>query len=496
MSNKSAKRSNKVVAEKVEPEDVDVEVEETPKVPTKPKVASKVVATKSDSKKGSKKQAKPENADKNAATAAKKKAENLRYQQSLTTAAEIGLVTIFEELTVLSAQDKWTNAVGLHILETINHIQQAEVRKEGDYNPYTSKEFILFEDKISSSGKKKSHVKTGKSESKSTTLKKKAPLKRGAKPAVEEPVEDADESPDQAEQDDQPDTDEAAAAAPLEEKEEKKKNITTFTRDAKSYLGFLVMRFVDDYFCSQGGKNVKNNDDFTNYTYTAITKDIGSHVSKSVVTSVNRLEYLVSDLPDRGIPDELSKLVGTHFQDRGSLIKFIGGYLSNYLKLIGVVLAQQLWVSRRMINQQAIDAVVRFLNLGNHEVLLEAKVATDSEPDYGLSCGFFQDAHVFSNLVVPKAPKKPRVKAATEDDESKPAKGKGANTNAKGKGARGKTKEPEPEEPEEDEEVEEDQDAEAEEDAEDQDAEAEDDQEVEEEAEEVLPAKPLRKLRH
>ncbi len=478
MSSKAAKKATKVVVEDTDV-DVELEVEEpTTKVPTKPKVASKVSAGKDKAKKGGKQPANPE---KSADTAAKKKAEQDRYDAALATAAELGLVTVFEELTPASVQDKWATAVGLHILETINHIQQVEVRKEGDYNPYPSKEFVLFEDKVSSSGKKKSQVKTGKADTKTSASKKKAPLKRGAKHAVEEP-EDHEEAVEQEDQHDSVEESAEPTEKTPEEKEEKKKNITTFTRDAKSYLGFFVMRFVDDYYSSEGGKNVKNDSDFTSYTYTAITKDIYSQVSRAVVTSVNRMQYLVSDLPARGVPDELTKLVGTHFSDRGSLIKFMGEYLSDYLKLIGVILANQIWVSRKMINQQAVDMAIRFINLGNYDAMLEAKAVSESESDCGLACGFFQDSHVYNNLVIAKAPKKPRTKAAKTDKGKKP-----------------KKKEAEEEDPEADPEPEEDPDAEHEAEAE-EDAEEEVELEIdpEEEEEEVVPvtAKNLKKLRN
>lgn len=386
----------------------------TVKAPAKPKVAAKTTPAKAPAKPkapaGGKKKANPKNAAKNAEAAVKKKAEQQRYAEALASAAERGLVTIFDELTTTTAQDKWTTAVGLHILETINNIQQSELRKDGDYNPYPAKNFLLFEDKVGASGKKKAPVKSGKSEaSSSAPKKKKAPLKRGAKPAVEEPEEEVEVDVHLEDTHDSEDVSVEDPAPSEENKGEKKRNITTFTRDAKNYLGFLVMRFVDDYFSSQGGKGVKNREDVTNFTYTGVTKDINSHVSRAVVTTVNRMNSLVSSLPDRGVPDELNKLVGAHLQERPALMKFMGEYLSDYLKLVGYTLAQQLWVSRKVINQQAVEAVVRMLDMGNHEILVENKVITENESDYGIACGFYQDAHVFSELTVPKPPKKPKA---------------------------------------------------------------------------------------
>ena len=427
------------------------------KVPTKPKVTVKTGPVKASAKPkaaaSGKKKANPKNAAKNAEAAVKKKAEHQRYGEALATAAERGLVTIFDELTTSTAQDKWAAAVGLHILETINMIQQSEIRETGDYNPFPSKTFLLLEDKVSASGKKKAPVKNGKPES-SSASKKKAPLKRGSKPTVDEQEDEQDqedEFDDNPEPEKTPEKDENEHSE--ESKEERKKNITTFTRDAKNYLGFIVMRFVDDYFSSPGGKNIKGRDEFVNFTYTGITKDILSHVSRAIVTTVKRLEPLVSDLPDRGVPDELNKLVGAHLQDRSSTVKFMGEFLSIYLKLIGYTIAQQLWVSRKTINQQALEAVVRLLDMGNHEMLVTNKVANDNEPDRGLSCGFYRDVRIFSDLVIPKAPKKPKAPGS---------KGKGKDKK-NSKSSKSKTKEAEEEDAEDAEDAEEEADEEAEE---------------------------------
>ncbi len=417
MSTKTTKKAA-VVAEPVK----------TTKVPAKPKVAAKVAPTKTSAKpaaKGGKKVANPKNASKNAEAAAKKKAEQQRYDAALLVAAERGLVTIIDELTATGAQDHWAAAVNMHILEVINNIQQNEACKDGDYNPFPSKNFVLLEDKVVSGGKKKTPVKSGKSDTSTAAAskKKKAPIRRGTKPVVEEPEEEPEEDVEVT-LDDTPDDESAEASEEVKEevKEKKKVNITTFTRDAKNYLGFVVMRYVDDYFSSPGGKNVKNRDDFTNFTYTGVTKDITSHVSRSVVTTVNRMHDLVSNLQDRGVSENLSKLVSAHLPDRNSVMKFMGEYLSDYLKLVGYVLAQQLWISRKTINQPAIEAVVRLLEMGNHEALVNAKVVTENESDYGLTCGFHRDARSYGDLTMPKTPKKPRAPGAKKGKTAKAAK--------------------------------------------------------------------------
>lgn len=510
--------------------------------PAKPKIAAKIAAkpaandaakVKVAAKTGGKKAANPKNAAKNAEAAIKKQAEQQRYTEALALAADQGLVTIFDHLPLPTVQDKWTTAVGLHILETINTIQQSEIRKDGDYNPYPAKNFLLFEDKVSANGKKKAPVKNSKTESSVASKKKRPPLKRGTKIAVAEPNETAEaEEPqidDSPELDDTPTEEETKEKTSEDAKEGKKRNITTFTRDAKNYLGFFVMRFVDDYFSSLGGgKGVKNRDDITNFTYVGITKDINSHVSRSVVTTVNRMGNLVSNLADRGIPKELTDLISSDFgPSHSALIKFMGDYLSDYFKLVGYILAQQLWVSRKVINQQAIEAVVRILDIGNHEFRVDHKVVNEGELDYELSCGFYQDAHVFSALTLPKKPKSTGAagtakgkKASKAPKASKSKKApKAAGENADDGGEDGEAAGAAEDDDEDDAEVEEEEedsgnaagaaeddvedDVEVEVEEEDADAEDKAEEEVEEDAEEEVeaeepepaPKKPLMKLK-
>lgn len=453
-----------------------------PTLAAKPKAketkAEEVKETKTPAKPG-KKPANPKNAAKNAESSAKRAAEQKRYESALVVAAERGLVTVFEELVTPSSQEKFATAVTKHLLETINNIQQTEVRKEGDYNPYPSKSFVLYEDKMEASSKKRT-VKTSKSDSSSSAKKKKAPLKRGQKHTDEPEPEDEDEEQEVP----LDDSNEAAEENPEASAETRKKNITTFSRDAKNYLSFAVMRFVDDIFSSNGGKSVRTREDFTKFVYENITKDIRSHMSRSVVTSVNRMREVVSGLSDRKVPEYFGEVICSHFSDRNNLVRFMGEYLSDYLKLIGHTLGQQLWVSRKTINQQALEAVVRVLDMGNREFMLSHGHAKSEDPDCGLSAGFYQDSHAFSELVLPpKAPKAaPKGKGKASKAKSK-AKEDEDGDNAEEENAE--------EENAEDENADEDENAEEEEPEDDAEGE---EVEIEEEEEAPEPPKPLKKL--
>jgi len=365
----------------------------------------------------------------NPESAAKRVAEQKRYENALDEVLERGLVTVFPNLIAHSVPERLATAINLHALETLSHIQSNEVRADGDYNPFPSDKFRLFEEVSGPAARSRVAVKSnGPAESK-----KQAPIPRGrrSKP-TEEPVEEQTED---AVLDDSAEAEETTDEAKTETKTEAKRNVTNFDRSSKQYMCFMLMRFVEDLYEAQGGKNIKNNEDFTNFVYAQVSRESESHVSRSIVTTVNRLSSLVVDLPDRGVPKYLSELLesipgrkGTkespaiaNFQDRSNVIKHAVEYFSNYLKLLGYMLATQLWVSRKTVNNSVVEGLVRILDAGNIEAI--SSIVPEGSPDYGLSRGFYRDAHVFINLVLPKpAKKEPAKKPTAKGRGRKPAK--------------------------------------------------------------------------
>ena len=285
-------------------------------------------------------------------------------------------------------------------MQCINNIQSNEVLKEGDYNPYPSKTYNLVGDKTN---KKKAQVKT-----KNETI-------------IYRKTQDTSESDENDEANDtEANGTEAADDAPnengaSESKEEPKKAISTFTKGSKTYLTFLVMRFMDELGFSTGGKNIRTREDFVKFVNEMISKDYRFHVSRSILASVHRLGGMVSQIDKHSYTDELQKdfhnVDKNPFQTRTALLKYAGEYLCEYLKLIGYCIAQQLWVTpRKSINQSVIESVIRTLDMGNHEYYIQQKICTDEESDCGLSCGFYQDANTFMNLLLPKVVTKTKTK--------------------------------------------------------------------------------------
>jgi hypothetical protein len=424
------------------------------KLPSKPKVVAKP-ASKSKGKANKSAEAAKQQA-------ASKKEEEIRYALALETAATNNYTTVFDELSGRNVHDRFGQALTMHILETIDNIQRAEVTHEGDYNPFPAEAFTLFSDKVSGSSKKKASVKTKGSE----PVKQKTVLKRGEKPSaapkelevqeVEEKVEDAE-----------PEEVVNAEKAPT------KRNITTVTKNGKTYLGFIVMRFVDEFYSSTGGKNVKNTEDFTKYVFEQITKDISSHLSRVIVSTVNRLRDLVGGLQDRGVEKFISENISKYFKDRPALVKFISEYLATYLKLLGHSLGHRIWVSKSGVNPQSIESAIRTLDFGNHEYMLANKLVSDDESDFGLSCGVLQEMRLFEALLNP-GPTEEEKKARAAKRKPKPKADSKSEVEPKQR-SRSKTK-TEVEEPEEDEAEEEEED-EAEEEEEDDNVEVEHEQE-------------------
>jgi hypothetical protein len=463
--------------EEVEEEQEEVEeVEEEPeekkktakKLPTKPKVVAKTAKGKGSKTVDSAKAKQQKKA---------KDAENHRYALALLEAARCNYVSVFDELSERCYHDKLGQALTMHILETIDNIQRTEVKRADDYNPFPSNLFILFEDKVSGHSKKKAAVKTKGSE----PIKQKTVIKRGERAAPKvEPEEQEDEQEDEQEE-----ADDAEPAEPVkEEKAPARRNITTVTKNGKTYLGFIVMRFVDELFMSSGGKGTKSNEEFTKYVFEQVTRNIGSHISRVIVATVNRLRDLVSGLNDRGVEKLVSDNINQHFKDRPHLVKFIAEYTATYLKLLGYSLGHRIWVSKSGVNPQSVESVIRSLDFGNHDWMVANGFANEEDCDFGLTQGVLRDMRMFEALLNPGPTEEEKKERAAKRKSSTKPKDKAA---PKGRGKKAAVEEPEEEAEEEatEEVAEEEAEEEATEEVADEEAEEEATEEVaEEEAEE------------
>jgi hypothetical protein len=500
-----------------DPEDeaeAEEEPDEKPAKPTKKTVAKgKVVA-----KKGGKAPAK---GGKKKADAAKN-AETIRYNNAWGKAVEASYVTKFDGLVPRSYHDRCANALTMFILHTINDIQTHEVVDENSYNPYPASSYLLLEDKMdgtTASAGKSVKTKGGKTTDASKPTKKRLPIKRGQKAPVEEkPVEaeestEADEPEETEATDDKTEDSEEKTEEKTEEKKTKpKKNIVTMSRNAKTYIAFIVCRFVDELYSTEGGKNIRSDADFVKFVMENISKDVKSQITRVIIPTVKRMERCVASMPDFKFAKDVTTKIedGGIFDDRPAFKQYIQDYLMKYFKLMGLVIGHDLWVTHKGISGSTIEKAMRILSFGNYEYMCDIKLVNDGESDFGITQGILEEVRGFDKLLNPpvsdevkaeRAAKRAANKGKPKDPKAPAAKTK-APAKAKKGAAKGKTKKTKVDEPAEEVEAEE----ETEEVAEEAEAEEETEEVAEEETEaveeeveeEAKPApklkKPLRKL--
>lgn len=470
------------------------------------------------SKKGSKTTATKKGAKTTAKKATSKKEpseEQKRYEAAMRAAVDANYVTDFESLKPRSVSDKCGNLLTMYILEAVDQLQQEETVDAKSYNPYPSDKFVLLADKLegTTASKGKTVKKTGDTVGKPS--KKRLPPKRGQKVDEPEPEVVADEEEEEPTVDEEEPVAEETKTETKETDESKavaRKNIVTINRNGKTYLGFIMTRFVDELYSTNGGKNIRSNEEFTKFTLENITKDMPSHMARVIVCTVNRNERRVAGMSDHTFHKEIGARFDEYFNDRSCIAKYLNDYLMKYFKLLAQTIAVDLWVSHKGVNGQTIEKAMRQLNMGNYEYMVDNKYVVDGESDYGLTRGVLNEARGYDLLLNPpiseevKKERSEKRKKAAEDKKSgkvtaKPAaKGKGkTKPAAKGKAkpaAKGKKGSKKEQEPEEEEEAEEEQEEEAEEEQTEEPAE-EEEQAEEEQAEEPVKTsgkKNLKKL--
>lgn len=464
MSSKASKKNNTTNTKKSEKQETPKHVEETVEDPEVGDVDPDVevvddveedaeeeaeeeddeAPTKKPSKKGSKTVAKKASAKKGGAKKSAKKEpseEQKRYDAAMNAAVDASYVTDFEALKPRSVHDKCGGLLTMYILEAVNQLQQDEVIDANSFNPYPANEFILLEDKLSgtTASKGKTVKKTGESSGKPS--KKRLPPKRGQK-KVDEPEVVAEEEHEAEEAEEEHEAEEADDTKTEEETKSSSKarsNVVTINRNGKTYLGFIMMRFVDELYSTEGGKNIRSNEEFAKFVMEKITKDINSHMARVIVCTVNRNERRVAGVSDHTFQKDIGSRFDEYFDDRSCIAKYLSDYLMKYFKLLAQSIASDLWVSHKGVNGQTIEKAMRQLNMGNYEYMVDSKYVVDGESDYGLTRGVLNEARGFDKLLNPPPPpltedqKKERAEKRAQAAADKAA-GKTPAKAAKGKG--------------------------------------------------------------
>lgn len=324
-----------------------------------------------------------------------------RYAEAMVEAEKQNLL-INMSFNTSTLHDKCGQAVQLYTLEGIDAIQREELTNN-PYNPYPSTEYVLLADKTGPKEKtSKSKITSIKTQS---TPANKLPIKRGQK-------QEADESADSEVEadDDEEEKPEVSKVPQTENKKTSKKSVVSMNKQAKTALGYILARFVDELYSTEDGQNVKSDEDFTKFVMTRLSDDLKSRISRVIVSSVNRLQYKILAYGDhnfnKDIADKHQELFAK--ENRPLFTKFVNTYILKFFKLIGMTLAIDLWSEHKTITPQRIERALRNLNLGNFEYMRSLGY-TDGDCDFGLTSGFLADMRAFTLLVNPELPKKPKV---------------------------------------------------------------------------------------
>ncbi len=355
-------------------------------------------------------------ADKSAKT---ESAESKRYVEAISVSVAHEYIGAFSKLNEPGFPAALAKELMHYILQGINVIQTKEVVNEHSYNPYKPEEYILLNSKPQVE-KKQAKLKGAAA----ATLPAMVPKKKGQQHAPQpEPVSNTDE-------DDQPsNTADVIPASEIKVEETKTKtkgpkSITQINKNAKTYLAFIVNRFVFEIFSMNKAPNMSSDTDFTNYVLSGLSGDIfKSQLCRVIVPTVNRLQHEAQSIKEQDLATRLTSAIknsDTGFDN--DLITYIVRYLVSYFRLLGWTLANQLWLVHKGVSAQSIETAMRMLDFGNHDYLYEAAVCTDDEPDLGLHYGVLSDAREHDKLInPPPTDAEKAARAATRGKKKAPA---------------------------------------------------------------------------
>lgn len=327
--------------------------------------------------------------------------EKIRIDRAYNECIEANFIGDYAEINNKSFQSKISETFVSYVLSNITDIQSNEVKNENSFNPY----------------KPETHI-----------LQRVKPEKKTKKAA--EPVDNGSDDLQQDDHDDEDDISEKKVSKPKKAADKpkkdstKKKNIIQMSKNTKTYIFFIINRFVMEVKSVVDKIRVdkKNRDAFTKEKFISIIfADDNVNFAKTVIATVNRLESSLSyDDSVSATAMLINTTISTCFtnpQFRG----FVADYIISYLKLIASVSSMYLWVYKKNIQYSIVELAMRTLDIGNTAYVAEKKY---SESDYiGLTGGVLEDIkHVNSimNPLPPKKASKPKAaRSSLNDSESK-----------------------------------------------------------------------------
>lgn len=385
--------------------------------------ARKVVAKKASTNKSNKPTLTP------AQRQAKQNRETKAFEQRTQACVESGLIHDSADYNNRNFHDKCGQAFTMYVLERIKVLQTTQQLDDAWYpNPYPDSKFSLLDDKMNKGNARSRAVKTKENTSATTAtglpIKKRVPVVLVKKPTdIKVDLEVAEVSDVDAK------TEEVKVEAQVnnttDEKAPKKvakRSVVVVSKKEKSWLAFIVNRFVYEVALASMEANsptVKSESDFANFVYTKISQDLRAHITRSIVPTVERLGDLVANIGDHKFDSELSE--GLKVIKSASLISHTKKFLLIYFKLLGYVTAAQLWTHSGA--GADIESAMQLLDMGNHQWLVKNEVCKEGECDMGLDCGIIlfgrQVVTMQNPLPTPEELKKRADKRAESKNKNK-----------------------------------------------------------------------------
>ena len=184
----------------------------------------------------------------------------------------------------------------------------------------------------------------------------------------------------------------------------------------------MTSKLVDELDNLSDVSKIKTKEDFVKHVYNdkSLKEQNKSQVLRAIITTVDRLNGLLPCSEDK-LAEKFSTWVKNDIFDKNkhALANFASKYLLEYVRLVGHTAAQFMWVSKKQINHNVIEATLRMLEMGNQQYLQQTEQTEEDDSTYSLSEGFFNDVREYLSLIMPpKAPSKKGKKKKTEDAES------------------------------------------------------------------------------
>lgn len=331
----------------------------------------------------------------------KSKQEGAKFAHAVKACVKAGYVSGVEDFNSRGFQEKCGTTLNMYILESLDRIQKSECVEPAD-DKFPAAEYYLLADKSKASSHNKAVKKTGE-----TRVNKKQPKKKSALGELATMAIEDDEEP----------TDNASASANVEpstvddteskeEKPKKKNHVTQISKNGKTWLAFIVDRYVYEIYSTDFVKKATNNREEFVKLVLSKSHSFDSNLSYSVLATVDRLDAAVCNISDHEFSKVLTEKIRTMFNDdsepRGYMVRYIVDYLLSYFKLLGYSIARMLWAKRCTTDAKVIESAMRVLDIGNDEYLVSHGLTTVDAPSNSLSNGgVYRDARKYNDALNP-----------------------------------------------------------------------------------------------